>query len=1311
MAVTLLILIRDIYSSVLMIHISQVRLRNFKSFKIVNVEIPKTFLCLAGPNGSGKCVDGDTRVLLADGAEIKIRDLVEEALASGHVEKIEDGFIAQHPTSKNILSLNPETLKLERKPIGAFVKRKTPDKMLKVRTRSGREIIATEYHPFFIFDKDQIRPIRADQLIVKTKIAVPKKLLSDPKDKTDILWDEITHIETIKPREEWVYDLSIAGNHNFVANRFIIHNSNLTDSIRFVMGEIALKSLRAKKVKDLIHTGAKTAEVTLNFDGDEQIEVKRAIRDDGKVLYKLNGKKTTRSMILDIMKKYNLDESGRNIIAQGEVARIINMNGKERRQIIDAVAGISDFESKKKESMGELETVDTRIKEANLVLGERIAFLTELEKEKEAAISYRAARKNLTDAKGTVLKTESKRLTKELEESKSLEEKIRAGISSKEADMQEIEKKINDKEAERQLVSKTLQEKNQGSGFIRKIEELKASVSTKSQMIVDREGLIAKSAVELESLSKESENVSREIKELESTIASLKDELKPLESLAASHGGAAMDDGMMKLKAAVEQAAENLQKLRERSISIKSEIDSKNEIMKMKNAEAGRIDVPGEDEDSDFRKEIEKLKKASKELADEIDESFRRNKEINAEMGELDKKLLELKETASIYKLRASPQLANPALQLIASMRESDGHSIHGIVADLIQFDPKYAHAVEAAAGARLLYVVVDDIDIATGVIDKLKKAKAGRATFIPISGVKVSRPVQMNGFSSILDVVRCDNRVRRAMEYVFGETLLVDTVEDAKRIGSGELRIVTLDGEIFERSGIISGGRAQSSILSGNALRKIENDIAQVKSTKDSLIQELYSLRESESGSRARKSEIEIRIKTIEMEMRQQDEEREKSRNLISQKKALDAEAHELEELVKEKEKELRGIESDIEKSAKNLIELKDKLENAEKKLEIASEESSRKRADLASKVSSIRATIEGRAKELELRKQELRDKDGRRKDIEKERKESLGKITELKRQVTGEQEELAKLEVQITSHSREVEKLFEALKAFEAELREIGTSRGEKRIELDRLSKDLNQLEIKKASVSTRLEDVSSESAQYPEFEFLEGVKKDELMKMIKEAETTIASMPNVNMAAIEMYDRKKQEIEGVEGKIMTLEQERKAILTMISEIEQHKKDAFFKTYYEISENFKKMFKYITIGEGYLYMDNPNEPFESGLHIRIKRTGKDGKVHEHTLDSLSGGENSLVALMFIFAMQFFKPSPFYILDEVDAALDKENSKNLAQLISGMAKDTQFILVSHNDMVMSSADAVFGVTKVQGVSKLVGVKLEPKAA
>lgn len=1284
-----------------MLFISRIRLKNFKSFKILNAEIPSTFLCLAGPNGSGKCVDGDSEVSLSDGTAVSIRHLVDNALKKGHVDKIDDGYIAQYDAPIEILSLDPKTLKISKKRISAFVKRKAPKKMLKVTSRSGKEIIATEYHPFFVLNKEgSIQPIKADQLKKGIRVAIPRTMPVKVDDA--ISWNEITDIQEIKPREEWVYDLTISDTHNFIAQGFIVHNSNITDGIRFALGETSLKSLRARSVKDLIHTGARTAEVTLNFDGDAKIEIKRVIREDGKILYRLDGKRTTRRSILEVMKKYNLDESGRNVTAQGEVQRLLNMSGKERRMIIDSVAGIADFELKKKEAMRELETVEGRIKDAHLVLGERNAFLGELEREREVAIKYTDARDKHKNSKGTLLQKELEKLEKESENLQNLEEKIDFNKTAKEQEFQEINEHIADVEHKRSTLSEELQNKQKTSGFIRKIEELKAAIGSKTQFIEDKEGTLEKMGSETNSLAKELENEKEQLNSLQDEITTLQDELKNAESSARKQGTLPTNQKTDAIRKELSEAETVSQELKEQLISLQAEISSKKEIIESKKQELERITESQGIQSTASDDDLESLVQEVDKLTKSIDNSFQRTKEINSEIAELDKKLLELKEKASIFKVRSSPHLANPALQLVGELKKKDGNSIFGTIADLIQFDSKHAHAVEAAAGGRLLYVVVDNVDTATSVITRLKKTKSGRATFVPVNGVRVSKPVKMNGFSSILDAIDFPEHIRNAIQYVFADTLLVDSVADAKKIGIGTIRMVTLDGEIFERSGIISGGRNASSILMGNQLRKIELELDNVKSNKDSLIQELYSLRDEESEMRSRKSQLEVKLKSLELEQRAVEEKEQANKEIRKRKEELISNISSLEQTIQLKVSGIEDVKSRLATEQTKLDSLRESLSKEEELFKAENEESSKRREEIVAKLSSLRATVDGKLRMQEMQKSDLREKEERLKQIKLERKDVLEKITETKRTLAAEQTELSEFEEKIATVSKQIEKLFEQMKSFEAELQELGKQRGEKRIELDRLSKDYNQLSIRKATNSTRLEDVRAEFSSYGDFQVLEQTSEDELKRDIAECERILAGLGNVNMAAIDMYEKKKAEIDDIKTKIDKLSEERQAIFQMMSEIEEHKKEAFFETFYAVSDNFKKMFDYVHIGEGYLYLDKPNEPFESGLHIKIKRNN-----HEHSLNSLSGGETTLVALMFIFALQFYKPSPFYILDEVDAALDKPNSKNLADIVRNIAKDSQMVMVSHNDNIMANAETVLGVAKVGTTSKLVGVKLK----
>ncbi len=1077
--------------------------------------------------------------------------------------------------------------------------------------------------------------------------------------------------------------------------------SNLCDAIRFVMGEKSLRSLRAKKVKDLIHTGAKSAEVTLIFDSEEDntgYEIKRAIREDGKIRYRLNGKKTTRSAILEALKRHNLDESGRNTIAQGEVQRIINMNGKERRTIIDSVAGIADFEQKKSESLNELRMVDDRIKEGKLILGERHSFLEELGREREGAIRYTEAKKDLTNAKGTLLKVEINRLEAEVSEAESSKEKLCENKIELDQKVSKIDEEIAVVDNERAKASAEIQSKQKTNAMIRKLEELKASCGSKKQLIADREDFIKRVNEECKTTQEEVSHEATTIEKLEKELQKLRNDLKKAEDELRLQGGFSEDSEITKMRKSIDESERALSTLREKIVFLTSEIDAKRQLIDAKEGEMAAIKV--EDGAEDEEEDRNSLGREVDKIAKEIDSSFARTREINNTINELDKQMLELKEKASIYRLRSSPQLANPALAFINDIKGKTP-GIYGTIADLITFDAKYSSAVEAAAGSRLMYVVVESIDTATEVIEKLKKAKAGRATFIPLNSIRTPQAAKAGRFSSVIDVIDFKEEIRRAADYIFADTLLVDEIGDAKKLGVGSARMVTLDGEIFERSGIVSGGRAQSGLLNANQTRKIEEELNEIKSTKDALIQELYSIREEESKMRAEKSQVEIKIKTIEMKEKLGYERRKERQKLIERRTQLETEVEQLALSIKEKAQEKNEEESKIANQLKVIAERRKALELAEAEFRKLTKESSDKRAQLSANLSSINATIEGKLNELELRNHDNKAKNDRLSNLRSEEKETVTKLIEIAKQLKEDEKEILLVEERISSTSKEIEKLFEEMKSYENEFQELGKRRGQVRMDIERLGKELNQIEIKKATSGTRLEDMNAEFSAYGSAEFLK-LEREELTKIIGQSERILANLGNVNMAAIEMYDKKKAEIDEVGSKIEKLEQEREAILSMISEIDEHKKEAFFEAFNSISENFKKMFDYVNVGSGHLSLSDAIDPFQSGLFIKLRRNNQ-----EHALDALSGGEKTLVALMFIFALQLFKPAPFYILDEVDAALDKANSKNLAELVTKMSRDSQFIVVSHNDTVMSNSETVIGVAKSESTSKLVGIKLK----
>jgi len=1087
--------------------------------------------------------------------------------------------------------------------------------------------------------------------------------------------------------------------------------SNIMDAIQFVLGETSLKNLRAKKVRELIHSDSRSAEVTLVFaNGDGQShEIKRIIREDGKIQYRLNGKKTTRMAILETVKRFNLDESGRNVIAQGGVQDIMKMNGKERRMIIDSVAGIAEFEEKKKEAIRELEIVEGRIKDANLVLGERKAFVSELEKEREVALEFIDTKKAVTNAKGTLLKMERERLNADLQPIAEREAQLLEGRKAKDAQIAEVSARIDGVDKERAKISAQIQEKQKTNALIRRIEELRASVSSREQLVKDRtEGLLVQDQA-IKELTGQVLEGERGISAAGGEVVSLEGSLERARKKLEAFGGALESEEVSAIRKRLDEEEAQLTKIREDLISITSDMRAKADIKEAKAQEAegisGAKTAEEEEEGPDDEEALGILGRKRDECARDIERLFQRTKEVNAEIGEIDRRMLELRDQAAIHKVRSSPQLANPALSLISEMRKKDPR-ILGTVADLISFDPDMAAAVEAAAGGRLLYVVVDGVDTATEVIEKLRKAKSGRATFIPLDTIRTSKPVSHERYSSILDEIECKGPVNRAIEFVFAETLLVASASDAKRIGVGNFRMVTKTGEIFERSGVVSGGRSESGILGASAARKIEKEMEDAKSAKESLLQELYSIREQESSLRADRSQAEVEIKTIEMRRKMEGARSAEREQAAARRKRLAAEIEEIGAAIERMKQERASLEEGARMKQESLAKLKVELDATEEEFKKRTEESSKTRADLSSKVSALEATLKGKASEINLLTKELAERKERLERMEKERKDAQKQIRDAQGQMIRDREALEALEGEVSAASKEIEGLFEAMKAHEAQYAALGKEIGALRLEAERIGKDLNQIEIRKATSSTRLSDIEAEAAKCLEFEPL-ALPGEQLGRMIDEGENRIASLGNVNMAAIDMYEKKKAEIEENEAKIGQLDSERGAILSMISEIDEHKKEAFYETFQGVSDNFTKLFRHVPhIGEGHLYLDNPDEPFESGLHIKIRRSNKD-----HSLDALSGGEKTLVALMFIFALQYFKPAPFYILDEVDAALDKANSKNMAELITSMGGESQFIIVSHNDLVMSSTESVVGVAKAECASRLVRLKLKQVAA
>ncbi len=1094
--------------------------------------------------------------------------------------------------------------------------------------------------------------------------------------------------------------------------------SNIIDAIRFVMGELSLKSLRAKKNSELITQGCNKGEVTVMLSGDRKHEIKRAITEDGKTIYKLDGKKTTRAALIDTLRPYGFEPSMHNIIAQGRVQKIVEMNPKERREIIDSVSGISEFEEKKKEAMRELDRVENKINDAKIVMSEREGYLNELEKEKDGALSHMEATKQLKRAKASLAHTQLEGLEKEHSEVLEKYAQLEKSVEETKKDIEVLDQRIAELESEKAELSDKINQRGAQQKMYKELEDLKLEITSDKNNKSEREREIDKLNERIASLDnekKEIETSSREldssVKELEDSLSSLQGEIDKFEKEHREVLKNSLKESMGGLKKQLEEAESRLDEKKSEKLKLESEISKIEEITAIKKEQLERVKPDSSSENSEkIENEINILRSEVSSLDTDMEKLFEEEKRLNKEIPDLDRSLLSVKEKLANVRASASPGRVSAALQLVEQMKEKNTvPGIHGAVKDLISFDTKYSTSIEAATGQRLNYVIVDTIDTATKIINMLKKQKAGRCTFIPLDvrspypksdTTKIANSPNSEGF--LKDFVRYDAKFDNAMQYVFGTTILVPDVSSAKKIGRGKARLVTIGGELLERSGIMTGGSFKASIAAKSQLAKLEKEAEKIKGARDSLYSELHDIREKMSSKRKEKAQLEVNLKEYEIKYAGISE-----KNKITEENAGDArkfmeQIKENSSLLTEKKELVSNLSSEIGELSSNKSSLQNSISEAEEKSQEELSGAEKKHSELLMKRSSLEAEIKGRQREKEIISQRISNLEGEKKKIKGEISEINARISELSKSLELKEAEYKKKEGKLKEVSSAMEKHFQKMKGLEQSISEIGSQRGKLNYELEGSNKELNSLEVKKATVEVRLTDLKAEFSEYADIALIDA-PKEELSDMVKKNEQVLNSLGSVNLRAPELYDEKKKDIEDVKVRVEKLSEEREAVLKMIDEIETKKVSIFMETFKMVSENFGEIFGSVFPGEGILILDNPSDPFNSGLQMKVRDGNK-----EKYLESMSGGEKSLLALIFIFAIQLCKSAPFYVLDEADAALDKVNSKKMAELVKKLSEKTQFIVVSHKDTTLSESDVAIGVTMAgQEGSKIVGLELQ----
>ncbi|MCK4883505.1 MAG: hypothetical protein KAS30_01415, partial [Candidatus Diapherotrites archaeon] len=631
---------------------------------------------------------------------------------------------------------------------------------------------------------------------------------------------------------------------------------------------------------------------------------------------------------------------------------------------------------------------------------------------------------------------------------------------------------------------------------------------------------------------------------------------------------------------------------------------------------------------------------------------------------------------------------------------------IHGTITELCEYDAKYASAIESAAGGRMFFEVVRDDNVAAECINYLKKKNAGRVTFIPLNKIR-SRKLTANeeacltkqgAIDAAINLIDFNPGYLKAFENVFGTTLIVDDLTAMKRIGVGAARMVTLEGDISEISGTMSGGSKRKAGVSLIELKKIDELEAKTKdfeSVKRNLLSQLEFTRSLSNNKREEKNSREIELKGIQVENKSVNEmliQRETSTsgnkidNLKTEISQIKSEIENKKDMQKNTElqlKELRNKRSSHEKELETSRNSKESkaIEKGRSELEKLKEEKNNLVVEIESLRSEVEQVYEAKKQSFSVRIDDIKEETEMLNSEIKKRNDEGNKI----------KEELKKNEAELDRVSGAMHKLNLQKTKLVNELEDKSRSCGKINQELTKLEREINTFKIEKARIETRLEDLLEESGMEKENDeeikpLNEPVKK--LVEEIPKIEDELRSLEPINLRAIDSYDQQKHELENMKERITQLSDEKKAILQMMETIESNRYEVFMKTFNKVNDNFKRIFKKMANGEGELSLENSADPLETGLMISAQPSGKEVKH----LDSMSGGEKALTALTFVFAIHLSEPAPFYILDEADAPLDKLNTEKLGEMIKEFSIETQFIAISHNDSMFKSANQVIGV-------------------
>ena len=1151
--------------------------------------------------------------------------------------------------------------------------------------------------------------------------------------------------------------------------------SNILDGVLFCLGLANSRGMRADRLPDLVNSGVLKAgkssetKVTVKFDltdwqpddaeeGIEPTEEGPWIKPNQKEwivsrklkvmpggsyasTYSADGQTCNLQQLQTQLRRLRIDPEGSNVVMQGDVTRIVSMSNKDRRGLIDELAGVALFDARIDQTRTKLDDVYERQERCRIVEQELILSKQRLQKDCEKASLYK-------DLKNQLLIGRKQELVLSYENAKK-------GLEKLDVDHQELIKK------EKLDAEKLLKNENDLSKCIEKLDILQKNVKElgEDQLLevqgklagiesqhreLERQGLAHKN--EGQKLQESRNNLIQRKKDYQTDLQIKLNEINPKDleeaDLRCKEAEAWVESSRRKLSDVAGRSGawiEKHQKARDELQKIRFELDPKRlekqnieESLLQLNVILKELETDQKTDESSNDKvhiEINNLNKEWDNVLSSISMKKEEFQELVSEKGiqertkhRLEKEQVKLQNDIARLESRKEIISESRGTNAITLLLKSGIEGIHGPVANLGEVEDRYRIALEVAAGARLAQVVVDNDQIAAKSIDLLKRKRAGRLTFLPLNkilknsqnrsdvfqrSVHLSHNKNTGLIGKAIDLVQFDSIYKDVFLYVFGETIVFSDLSSA-RDQIGIKRAVTLEGELLEKSGAMTGGSLNNRALGLSFGRAKDSDDCDVLKIRLLEIGEtLVNCQKNESQLIHKLDNLRTHLSTLEQKKAALDAERETSKRSNSpllerqsnrskriedlkkskkeklfQLESINSSIKPLEVVLSEIEKEEKTIEkssdasvwselqNDLEDADKNLLDFRnkrDEISNKQSQNKLAIDRLNDQEASLISEEKRLKDSIDNLASAHIAWREQSNLLNTNRQDLINQQKDLEIRFGEQRKERDCVEADVAKKRLNLQEMQWSLQRLREDQKNLKEEMR----------METIRCSELEKKLPNPMPMISDEIRDHGLEA----------------LLSHLNALQKRMEELEPVNMLALEELAKLEERLNELENRLQVLTDERSELLLRIETVSTLRQEAFMEAFQAVDIHFRDIFSSLSEGDGHLQLENLDQPLEGGLTLVAHPKGKPVR----RLAAMSGGEKSLTALSFLFALQRFRPSPFYALDEVDSFLDGVNVERLAALISKQAEHAQFLVVSHRRPMIGASMRTIGVTQARG--------------